>query len=309
MEKKFQKIIFSLLIVFGVLLVIVIQSAPRDGDDAGAEAGNLAPLHQEMEIHFLDVGQGDAIYIRTPYDQDILIDGGPDKNVLSELGRVMPFWDHEIDIMILTHPHSDHVTGLVEVLRRFDVKEIYYTGVLHTAPDYLTWLNEIQKQNLHLNIVQDFFAVKLGPDLELQFLAPQKNLINKKVEELNNTSIVNKLIYGKTSFLFMGDAEVEEEAELLEDVKITSENTSSYELKSNVIKLGHHGSTSSSSEVFLQAVKPELGIICVGTDNEFGHPHLQTIKRLERLQIPFLRTDLDGRITIISDAQNFWIKD
>src|SRR6056297_3473113 len=127
--------------------------------------------------------------------QDILIDGGPDKNILSQLGRVMPFWDHEIEVMILTHPHADHVTGLVEVLRRYEVKQIYYPGVLHTSSIYQAWLDEIKKQNLSLHIVSQPFDMDLRGGIKLKFLYPDQDFANKKVENLNNTSIVNKLIY------------------------------------------------------------------------------------------------------------------
>ena len=255
--------------------------------------------NSNLEVHFLDIGQGDSIYIRTPDNQDILIDGGPDKNVLSELGKVMPYWDHDIDVMILTHPHSDHVTGLVEVLRRYDVKQIYYTGVLHTAPDYIAWLEEIQKQQIPLNIVQSFFEMDFGNEIVLQFLYPQYELKNKKVSELNNSSIVNKLIYKNTAFLFTGDAEEEQEEELLQ---------MNLDLSADVFKAGHHGSSSSNSEEFLFTVDPEFVVIQCGENNEFGHPHERVLARFERLGYQVFRNDLDGTVSFYSDGEAVFTK-
>ncbi|MBU1132225.1 MBL fold metallo-hydrolase [Patescibacteria group bacterium] len=247
-----------------------------------------------FKVYFFDVGQGDSIYIRTPDEQDILIDGGPDNKVLSELGRAMPFGDNEIDMMILTHPHADHVTGLVEVLRRYKVKQIYYTGALHTAPDYLAWLEEIKNQEIPMFIIKDLFEVKLGEDSELEFIYPRENLVNQKVSNLNDTSIVTRLIYGKTKFLFTGDIEAVSEKEILQ---------SGVDVSADVLKIAHHGSSSSSTEDFLSAVNPSIAVIQVGENNSFGHPSLQTLKRLERFQIKTMRTDMSGTVELFSDGE------
>ena len=311
MNQTFNKIIGSLFILFLILLGLAYFDGPRGGDDAAdVRDADLRPVQsQEMQVHFLDVDQGDSIYIRTPSEQDILIDGGPNKNVLSQLGEVMPFWDREIDVMILSHPHSDHVTGLVEVLRRFDVKQIYYTGALHTAPDYLAWLEEIQKQKLNLKIVDQPFEIDFGEKVKLEFLYPDESFLNQKVSELNNTSIVNRLVYGETSFLFMGDAEVEVEETLIKrGILRQAQDDKSGWPSADVLKLGHHGSSSSSSEEFLKAVSPELVIVQSGMDNEFGHPHLRVLERLKRLKIPILRNDQEGRILVVSDGEEIFLE-
>jgi|APSaa5957512622_1039677.scaffolds.fasta_scaffold17355_3 competence protein ComEC len=290
MNNKLSKIIATLFILVLILLGIAINDNFDDVSVGDAQIDN----DELLQVHFLDVGQGDSIYIRTPDEVDILIDGGPDKNVLSELGKVMPFWDREIDVMILTHPHSDHVSGLVEVLRRFDVKQIYYTGVLHTAPDYLAWLDEIKKQGLDLKIVNEKFTLDLGEEIDLDFLWPLEDFTNKKVDNLNNTSIVNLLRYKDTQMLFTGDAEIEVEEALLEE---------EIDLAADLLKAGHHGSTTASSEEFLASVKPETVVIQCGQDNSFGHPHLRIIKRLQRLGIEIFRTDNDGMISVYSDGK------
>jgi len=247
-----------------------------------------------LSIHYLDVGQGDAILIQTPNKTDILIDGGPDNSILNELGKVMPFYDNTIDIIILTHPHSDHVVGLTEVLRRYQINKIYYTGVIHTSPDYIEWLKEIKKQNIQTIIIDEPILLELEKDINLEFLYPFKSLNNKRVTEINNTSIVNRLVYNEISFLFTGDAEIEVEEELMEHET---------QLSSSVLKAGHHGSHSSSSIDFIKQVNPEISIIQVGTDNKFNHPHLITTKRLERLEIPTYRNDLLGTISIQTNGQ------
>lgn len=254
--------------------------------------------NENLTIHFLDVDQGDAIFITTPQNTKILIDGGPNNKILNELGQVMPFWDHNIDIMILTHPHADHVVGLVEVLRRYNVKTIYHTGVLHTAPDYLAWLKEVENQQIKTILVTKPINLLLDNNILLDFLYPLQDFSFKKAEELNNTSIVNLLTYGNTKFLFMGDAETPVEEELLNQ---------NFELQSNVIKIGHHGSKSSTSEEFIKIVQPQYAIISAGQDNSFNHPHLITVRRLEKYNIKIFNTINSATITLKSDSEKIFL--
>jgi len=248
-----------------------------------------------LRVYYLNVGQGDAIYIRTPSGSDILIDGGPDSSILNELGAVMPFWDRQIDLMILTHPHSDHVLGLIEVLRRYQVRKVLYTGALHTAPDYIEWLKEIKRQQIPLEIVDEVSGISLDQGIELKFLYPTKSFLNKKVLNLNNTSIVSQLRYNKTIFLFTGDIERDVESELLENDQLS--------LKSDVLKVAHHGSESSSSLDFIHAVSPSIAIISCGQDNPFNHPHGQTLFNLKNNVDQILRTDIEGRVSLFSDGE------
>jgi competence protein ComEC len=237
MQKQLHKILLFCLACIFVLLGILMKEELKSAGDGYDDINRDSSL----QVHFLDVGQGDAILIQTPYEQNILIDGGPDSSVLYGIGKVLPFYDHEIDIMILTHPHSDHVAGLIDVLKKYDVKKIYYTGVIHTTPDYISWLEEIKSQKIPLEIIKEPKVLNLGQDLTLEFLYPLKSYAFTRVKELNNTSIVNKLVYGNTSFLLTGDAEAEVEEELLH---------LGVDLSADVFKAGHHGSTSSSTQEF-----------------------------------------------------------
>jgi competence protein ComEC len=283
-QSKSLKILGSLVAIIFLLVGFVVNS-------------QIA--RQNLEVDFFDVGQGDAILIKTPAEQNILIDGGPNKKVLSELGKNLAFFDKELDLVILTHPHADHVAGLVEVLRRYQVKKILMTGVVHTSPDYLAFLEEIMRQNIPVEYVNGQRDIVLAPDTILKILYPWADLNGQTVENLNNSSIVTKLIYKNNSFLFMGDAEEIVEKDLL---------ASRIDLKADVLKVGHHGSKYSSSQLFLEKVKPQYAVILVGIKNDFGHPHLKTLKLLEQLGINILRTDLDGTIKISSDGQNLQIK-
>ncbi len=287
--KKFVLLIFGLLAVVLILLGILL-SQESQGKIEGVKG---------LEIYYFDVGQGDSIFIKTPYGQKILIDGGPDNTVIRRLSEVLPFYDKSIDIMISTHPHADHVTGLVEVLKRYKVGKVYYTGVLHTSADYLRWLELINEKDIEMQIVKDAFDLELGPDLKLEFLYPLSDLTNQKVENLNNVSIINRLVYKNKSFLFTGDAEKEVEEELLQE---------NFNLQADILKAGHHGSKTASSEEFLQAVDPEITVIQCGKDNDFGHPHLRTIRNLEKLGIEIRRNDLESTITVLTDGDSLEVR-
>ncbi|MBU4347229.1 MBL fold metallo-hydrolase [Patescibacteria group bacterium] len=249
----------------------------------------------DLEVDFLNVGQGDAILIKTPFGQNILIDGGPDNAVLSELAKNLPWWDRRIDLMILTHPHDDHVAGLIDVMKRYNVKKILYTGVVHSAPNYLAWLELIKENKVPLVIIDRPQTVKLGEDCELRIIYPRLSLLGKAVDNLNNSSLVIKLIYGRTGFLLTGDIETEVERELVK---------SGADLSADVLKVSHHGSDASNSQEFLEKVKAKIAVIQVGKDNDFGHPSLRVIKRLEKTGARVFRTDLDGTVKIISDGEN-----
>lgn len=250
---------------------------------------------KNLEVDFLDVGQGDAILIKAPGGQNILVDGGPNKIAVKRLGENLPWWDKRIDLMILTHPHDDHVTGLIEVLKRYRVKRILYTGATHSAPNYLTWLKTVRDKKVPLVIIDKKQTIDLGQGANLQILYPNQSLLNKTLPDLNNSSIIIKLIYGRNKFLLTGDAGLAVEKALLD---------SSDDLSADVLKVGHHGSQYSSSEEFLGRVKPRFAVILVGEGNNFGHPNLRIIKRLARIGAKIFRTDKQGTIKIISDGQN-----
>jgi len=257
-----------------------------------------------LQVVFLDVGQGDSVLIRTPDNQNILIDGGPDSTVLYKIGKYLPFYNRTIDLMILTHPHSDHVAGLVRVLKRYKVKKILSTGVAHTSADYLKWLELIRGKNIEFIKVSDSEKFKFvtgqtdGDNMILKVLYPFSDISQKKFEDLNTSSVIVKLIYGENSFLFTGDLPAEKEEELI---------SANIDIKADVLKVGHHGSRDSSSVEFLKKVQPGYAVIQSGRDNKFGHPHRRVIRNLKKNGIKILRTDEEGDIVFSSNGQQLFL--
>ena len=244
-----------------------------------------------LEVTFFDVGQGDAIFIETPYKNQILIDGGPNSLILEKLAQEMPFWDKTIDLIILTHPDKDHVTGLLSVLESYDVERILWTGIVRDTSQYDKWKELIQEENAEIIIAHSSQEIKIGK-VSLDILYPFESLEGEEIKDSNDTSIVSRLIFGNNSFLFTGDATKVSENKII----------SNCELNSDVLKVGHHGSKTSTSPKFLENVSPDIAVISCGKDNPYKHPHEIVLKNLEEFGIKILRTDQDGDIKIISNG-------
>lgn len=250
-----------------------------------------------LELNVLDVGQGDAIFIQTPSGKTVLIDGGPDNKVIRRLSEELPFWQRQIDLVILTHPHDDHFQGLVEVLKRYQVTKLLITRVECFNPAYQEFLEVARSSKTQISLVDDLDKFVID-DINFTVLYPIAKVADKKYDNFNNSSIVLKLSYHDIDFLMMGDAEVVVEEELL--------SKSINVLESEVLKLGHHGADTSSDEDFLRAVNPKIALISVGEINSYGHPSPLITKRLDRLSIKqYLTKDL-GTIKLQTDGK--WLK-
>lgn len=248
-----------------------------------------------LEVHFFDVGQGDSIFIETPDKKQILIDGGPDKTVLEKLNKTIPLYDRKIDMLILTHPDADHITGLVDVLDYYQISHILTGGFEKDTAVYREWRKLINEKNIPLTTVQAGQKIILGKDIVLEILWPEQPLIG--IKNANNASIVGKLIYGQAEFLLTGDIEKKIEKILLER---------NWDLKSDILKVPHHGSKSSSIISFIQAINPRISVISVGENNRYKHPYQDVLERLKNTTI--LRTDKNGDIAIFTDGNLFEIK-
>ncbi len=241
-----------------------------------------------------DVGQGDSLFVQCGGNQ-VLIDGGPSDAVLAKLSTVMPFWDRSIDLVILTHAHADHVTGLIGVLKQYKVGMILESGEEYATPEYRTWHEIIAQENIPVVIAERGQEIHLCSGATLSVLSPYKNYNHVVVKNPHDANVSMKLVYGDTSALLMGDAEKFIEYQLL------SLNPSS--LKSDILKAGHHGSKTSTSEDFLRAVLPNLAVISVGRKNSYGHPHQEVLNRLKTFGITIKRTDLSSDLRFVSDGK------
>ncbi len=260
----------------------------------------------QMEVIFFDIGQGDASLIKTPEGHKILIDGGPGPEILEKLAKEIPFWDKEIDLIILSHPHSDHLNGLIDVIEHYEVKFVLWTGVLAGGASFAKWEDLITDSEII--IARGGQRIK-GKTFYLDILYPFSSYEGKEVRDLNTTSIIARLVTRDGSFLFTGDAYASNEKELIEAEKSCMEGNLSFVfcrvmiLNSDVLKVGHHGSKTSTSEEFLEAVSPSIAVISSGKNNSYGHPHKETLEALMNYGITILRTDREEDIKIISEME------
>lgn len=247
----------------------------------------------KLIVAFLDVGQGDAIFVKAPNGRQMLVDGGPDGSVLRELGKVMPFYDRSIDVLVATHADQDHIGGLVEVVKRFKVDLFVRTNTTSTSAVYLELEDLIKEKNIKEEIIISPEILTLGSGMEFDILFPNQNTAGW---ETNDSSIVGKLIYGKNSFLLTGDSPLAVEKYLIGKYGAF--------FKSDVLKVGHHGSKNSSSEIFIGTVLPAYSVISVGLNNRYGHPSPEALNVLTNLGGQILETLSRGMIVFNSDGKN-----
>jgi len=254
---------------------------------------------QNLLVTFFDVGQGDAIFIEVPGGHQILIDGGPNNKILTKLGGTLPPWDRSIDLLILTHPHTDHLAGLLEVLKRYRVEMVLETGVNYSLPEYEEWRRLLKEKKVKVIRAEMGQRIRLSPSAYLDVLSPFENFEGLSPKNVHDAMIIAKLIYASTTALFMGDAEKSLEYRLL---------FSGVNVASDILKVGHHGSKTSSAEEFLRAVAPQVAVIQVGHKNRYGHPAQEVLDRLAAAGAKILRNDLDGDIRIVSKGIGYEIR-
>jgi len=249
-----------------------------------------------LSVYFIDVGQGDAIFVETPNHRQILIDGGKNRRVVSELGKIMAFGDKIIDIVVATHPDADHIGGLPEVISRYDI-ELFLEPEVSKEND----LNSELHSRLENNNIQRLFAkrgqtINFGDGARLTILFPDRGVSNS---DTNDASVVARLVYGKQSFLLTGDAGIKTENILLNSPEL---------IDVDVLKAGHHGSRTSTSLDFAQAASPVYAVISSGKDNTYGHPHKEVLNILERVGSQVLSTADRGTIKFETDGEIIRLK-
>ena len=249
-----------------------------------------------LKVVFLDVGQGDSIYIEAPNGRQMLIDGGPDAKLLSSLAEVMPFADRSIDMIVATHPDADHIGGFPLLIDNYKVTSIIENGADSPSKVFSSLEEKIANKKINKIIARRGMHIILDDKKNIYFdiLFPDRDV--SKMDS-NDGSIVGKLVYGNNSFLLTGDATIYTE-------NLIEWNEKDSTIHSDVLKLGHHGSRTSSSTLWLEKVDPSIAIVSAGKDNRYGHPHKELLDRLLALQIPFLSTAEKGNIIFKSDGKN-----
>lgn len=254
----------------------------------------------ELRVWFFDVGQGDATLIITPEGHQILIDGGPDRVVLAKLGEALPPWDRTLDAVIATHPDADHIGGLAAVLGGYEVARVITNGDgKDTSVAAAFESARASEPGASLETGRRGRTLAFG-ELTLTELWPAEGALAD--DDANAASIVYRLDYGDTSVLLMGDATEGVEGEITKGTWGADGTEGTEALDVDVLKVGHHGSATSSSYAFLQEVSPEFAVISCGLENRYGHPHPAVVQRFLDLGVDILRTDLSGDILLTSDG-------
>ncbi len=251
-----------------------------------------------LKIYFLNIGQGDAEFIETPSGNQILIDGGPDDKILSELGKVMPFYDHDIDMVIASHPHSDHITGLIDVLGRYQVKNIIEAEESYDSPQFRAWKDAIAKEGAQYTEAMIGQSIDLGDGVTLNILHPFQSVAGTDTRTPHDDMVVTMLEYGSFRVLLAGDMEKKVEDKLM---------SAGEDLRADILKVGHHGSKTSTSEEFLKIVQPRFAFIEVGKNNVYHLPSPEVLTRLSNHEVKYFRTDQNGTTEVVSDGTSFKI--
>ncbi len=240
----------------------------------------------KLTFAMLDIGQGDALFIESPTGVQILVDAGPPRRVLGELAKVMPMFDRSLDAVIVTNPDADHIGGFLDVLKSYKVNAFIEPGTYNTSETYKNLKEKVQDKNIKELLARRGMSLELGDGAVLEILFPDRDVSDWTT---NDGSVVARLSYGEQTFMLMGDATIETEKIII------AENPPEY-LDSDILKVGHHGSHTSTGEFFAKIVSPEYALISVGKNNRYGHPHQEVLEVLNSFSTKILRTDESGTI-------------
>lgn len=252
----------------------------------------------KLTVAFLDVGQGDAIFIESPTGTQVLIDGGPDRSVLREMGNIMPFYDRTIDLLVVSNPDKDHFAGFLDILRAYKVRAVMEPGTIGASAEYRVFGEEVARERSATLLARRGQKIDLGGGATLEVLFPDRDVTEV---DTNTGSIVAKLSYGSTSFLLTGDttSAVEEYLARLDGKR----------LDVDILKAGHHGSRTSTSDALVGFASPAFAVISAGRDNRYGHPHEEVLERLARFEVETLGTYERGTIVFVSDGETVRLKE
>lgn len=284
-----------LLLCFAVMLCAALYIALTDeGAPAASQtAGSAAPPAEELSVMVIDVGQGDSILVAFGAEDTMLIDAGEDADAHAVKEELDERGISEIDVLIATHPHADHIGGMAEIIRSYDIGCVYMPDMQSGTKTYRNIMALIDERGIELIVACAGESFALG-NADCTIVSPGSG----DDKDANNESVMLLVDYMDTEFLFTGDAERWAEKRVLE---------AGYDIDADVLKLGHHGSRTSTSEAFFQAVSPDIAVISCGKDNDYGHPHPETMALLKKFGIEPLRTDLSGDVLFLSDGHTLRI--
>lgn len=294
-KKNIKRNFFEILIILLAFLIINNQDKIKNlfNQNNNQNQNDYINTNNDLlKVHYLDVGQGDSIFIELPNNETMLIDAAESYQSENIINYLKNLNYQKIDYVIGTHPHTDHIGGLKDIINTFEIGKIYMPKVVSTTKTYENLLMAIKEKNLKINTAKAGTSIIDTDALKINILAPN----NSTYTELNNYSVVTKITYGTTKFLFMGDAEKLSENEIKENVT------------ADVIKIGHHGSNTSSSIDFIKKVNAKYGIISVGLNNKYNLPKEETITNWENSGTKIYLTSINGTITAISDGTNIKIE-
>lgn len=284
-KKKFVSLILAIIFLVSILTGCSSSSSSTKFTNE---------VKNGLVVHYIDVGQGDSILVQYK-NKNLLIDAGK-KNAESDVINYLNKQGvKKLDYVVATHPHEDHIGGMEGVIGNFTIDKFFAPKKTANTKVFKDMINALRKKGLKINVAKAGVTLDLGNDINCEMLAPN----NSSYEDLNNYSAVIKITYNKTKFLFMGDAETLSENEILDN---------KLDVSCDVLKVGHHGSSSSTSKNFLNEASPKIAIISCGKGNDYGHPHKVTLKKLQKKNIKVLRTDIQGNIVITSDGNEINIK-
>lgn len=256
------------------------------------------PAQGLLTVSVLNVGQGDSIYVESPSGEQVVIDGGPDDSLLHELPKVMPLFDRSLDAIMETHPHKDHIEGFIDLLKRYQVGAFIEPGVQYPNTESDALEKEVSDEHVPRYVARRGMVLDLGDGAFLYILYPDHDVSRLNQRMVHEGNVVARLVYGNVSVLLMGDAPKDVESLLVE--------TDGTGLKSDILKVGHHGSRTSSGEKFIATVDPREAVISVGAHNMYHLPNQEPIDTLHMYGAEVLRTDQVGTVTFKSDGKAFW---
>lgn len=277
----------GLLLLFSMLFALTGCEVSEDTQH-GTAVDTIQAEDVLLRVDFLNVGQADCALL-SANGHYMVIDGGNNGDADTILSYLEGQGVQKLDVVVGTHPHEDHIGSLDAIINHFDVDAVYMPKIMHTSKTFEDVLDAVANKGLKIKSPTPGDTIDFN-GLEIEVLGPQK-----EYKDFNNNSIVLKVNAGETAFLFTGDAEETAEKDILQ---------AGYDLQADVLKVGHHGSSTSSSQAFLQAVKPKYAVISVGVGNSYHHPEEETLRRLQSIGAAIYRTDLQGNIVCTTDGEN-----